>query len=218
MTEDNYNLPPIPYQDALQVTPVTENGYSYNDIDFFLLDEIESKYDYCKVLREINNARACDSINIHINCYGGDLDAGLQFAYALRRTQATVNIFVEGACMSAATLIMLQADTIEFSPWSSVMFHSYSGGSVGKFQELQAQNKFTEKWFKDAMTDICGEFLTENELVQMFDGKDLWFGAKDCEKRFERIFKERIKQMEKDQKKSEKLQAEINKVIEKFDK
>ena len=204
------NLPSGVMDNALKVTEVSENGQLFNIIDYFLSDTIEEKSDYYDFLRAVNAASQYDEIHIHINNYGGDLDAAIQIYYSLVKSKARVIISVEGACMSAATVIMLSADEIEFCPWSSIMIHAYSDGVIGKYQEIQSSSDFRKEWFIKFMNDIYGEFLTKKEISQIMGGKDLWMSSDDAIVRFNKIFKKREREYSRIRKENENTIKKIN--------
>lgn len=203
---------PIVHDNALKIIEVNENGQCYNIVDYFLSDSIEYKSDYYDFLRAVNSTTRYDDIHIHINCYGGDLDAAIQIYHSLVRCPAHICVFVEGACMSAATIIMMCAESIEFSPWSSIMIHSYSGGDFGKYQEIQSASEFHKKWFENLMYEVYEDFLTKKELSQVLLGKDLWLDAEDATNRFKKVFKKREKEYSRIKKEDEQIIKRINEV------
>ena len=208
---NNKNLPPVT-DNALKVIEVNENGQSYNIVDYFLSETIENKSDYHDFLRAINATSQYDEIHIHINNYGGDLDAAIQMYHSLVRSGAKIVVYIEGACMSAATVVMMTADEIEFCPWSSIMIHAYSGGDIGKYQEIQSASQFHKEWFSNFMNDVYGDFLTKKELAQVLGGKDLWLNADDAMNRFKKIFRKKEREYSRIRKENENTLKKINKI------
>ena len=208
---NNNNLPPVT-DNALKVIEVNENGQSYNIVDYFLSETIENKSDYHDFLRAVNATSQYDEIHIHINNYGGDLDAAIQMYHSLVRSGAKIVIYIEGACMSAATVVMMTADEIEFCPWSSIMIHAYSGGDIGKYQEIQSASQFHKEWFSNFMNDVYGDFLTKKELAQVLGGKDLWLNADDAMNRFKKIFRKKEREYSRIRKENENTLKKINKI------
>jgi ATP-dependent protease ClpP protease subunit len=208
---NNKNLPLVT-DNALKVIEINENGQSYNIVDYFLSETIENKSYYYDFLRAVNGTSQYDEIHIHINNYGGDLDAAIQIYHSLVRSGAKIVIYIEGACMSAATVIMMTADEIEFCPWSSIMIHAYSGGDIGKYQEIQSASEFHREWFTNFMYDVYGDFLTKKELNQVLGGKDLWLSAEDAMGRFKKIFKKKEREYCRIKKENESTLKKINKI------
>lgn len=197
---------------ALKIIDVNNKGQSYYIVDYFLSDSIEYKSDYYEFLRAVNTTTEYDEVHIHINCYGGDLDAAIQIYHSLMRCPAHIKIMVEGACMSAATVIMMCADEIEFCPWSSIMLHAYSGGDCGKYQEIQSASEFHKEWFPQFTCEVYEDFLTKKEITQLLAGKDFWLSADDASERFKKIFRKREKEMAKMRKQNEILAKKIDNI------
>lgn len=152
-------------------------------VDFFLTEEIDSVEDYIDFLREVSSARADDTIRVHCNCYGGDVNVALNIFDALHLSDAYVEFWIEGMCASAATMIMLAADTWKVFPHCRVMIHAWTSWTYGKWNELKEQLKFDEKVWEPQFREIYKNFLTEAEIQQCLDGKDFWFSSEETVQR-----------------------------------
>jgi ATP-dependent protease ClpP protease subunit len=150
----------------------TKNSGSVHE--FYLSGEIEEPQEYIDWFDIIRNARATDTIKIYINSCGGDLYTALQFLRVLSETQAHVITSVEGACMSAATMIFLHGDEFEVTPHSLFMFHNYSAGVFGKGGEMFDQLQFERAWSENFLREVYHDFLTPDEIKSMLDNKDIW--------------------------------------------
>ena len=148
---------------------VTGNLY-----EFYLSGEIEEANEYVEWFDTIRNARATDTVKIYINSCGGDLYTALQFLRVLSETDAHVITSVEGACMSAATMIFLHGDEFEVTPHSLFMFHNYSAGVFGKGGEMFDQLQFERAWSENFLREVYHDFLTPDEIKSMLDNKDIW--------------------------------------------
>jgi ATP-dependent protease ClpP protease subunit len=167
---------------------------------FYLSGNIEEPGEYISWFEVMRNAGENDVIQIHINSYGGDLFTSIQFLRAIADTQAHVICSVEGACMSAATMVFLAADTFEVSEHSIFMFHNYSGGTFGKGGEMIDQLVHERKWSQHLLKRIYADFLTEHEVTSLLENKDIWMDGEEVLKRLARrheIFEKRAKTNEK---------------------
>lgn len=153
--------------------------------EFYLCGEIESADEYIEWFDIIRHAGPTDVVRIIVNSYGGDLFTAIQFLRVLTETEATVIVSVEGACMSAATMIFLAADQFEVSEHSMFMFHNYSGGVVGKGGEMLDRLQHERVWSEKLLRDIYNDFLTEDEIKLMLNNKDLWMDSEEVIKRLE---------------------------------
>lgn len=154
-------------------------------IDYFLTEEIESIDDYIDFLREVEMAKPNDSIRLHINCYGGDVNVALNIYDALRNTEANVQINIEGIAASAASMIMLAGNYWSIYPHSCVMIHAWSSFSYGKWNELEDRFKFEKEIWENQFREIYKKFLTDEEIEQCLKGKDFWFSADETSKRLD---------------------------------
>jgi len=154
--------------------------------EFYISGVIESPDNYIEWFNTIRHATASDTIKIYINSFGGDLFTGIQFMRVLAETEALVICSVEGACMSAATLIFLCADQFEITPHSMFMFHNYSGGTYGKGGEMYGQIQHERKWSEQLLKELYDEFLTAEEIQSLLDNKDMWMDVDEVFIRMER--------------------------------
>jgi len=170
-----------------QNTPYVEDYGSTKE--YYLVEEIGDPQDYVDCFHEIRNSRDTDTIKIYINCPGGNLFTTIQFLQVLSETKAHLIVCVEGACMSAATLIFLMADEFIITDHSMFMFHNYSGGTEGKGGEMYHGMIHERKWAAKLFQEMYQDFLTPSEIVDLLNDKDIWL---DCNQVAERL-EQRIK-------------------------
>ena len=151
--------------------------------EFYVCGEIESSENYIEWFDLIRSASETDILKFYINSPGGDLFTAIQFLRVLSETEATIAVSVEGACMSAATLIFLCGDQFEVSSHSMFMFHNYSSGVEGKGGEMYDRIHHEKAWSEKLLRDIYSGFLTEKEIVSILDNKDIWMDGEEVVKR-----------------------------------
>ena len=151
--------------------------------EFYLSGEIESSDQYIEWFDCIRHASEQDFVKLYINSPGGDLFTAIQFMRILAETNATVCCSVEGACMSASTMIFLCGDQFEVTPHSMFMFHNYSGGAFGKGGEMIDQLQHERKWSENLLREIYENFLTEIEITSILDNRDIWMDGTEVIKR-----------------------------------
>jgi ATP-dependent protease ClpP protease subunit len=151
--------------------------------EYYLVGQIEEASNYTEWFNQIRHCPPTDLIKIYINSGGGDLWAAIQFMRVIRECKATVIVSVEGACMSAATIIFLMADDYEITPHSMFMFHNYSGGTMGKGGEMIDQVKHERKWSQELLKEIYSDFLDSSEINSILDNKDIWMTGEEVVQR-----------------------------------
>ena len=168
--------------------------------EYYLSDEIGEPSDYIGWFHEIRNCRPTDLIKLHINCPGGNLFTTIQFMQALSETEAHIIVSVEGACMSAATLIFLMADEYMITNHSMFLFHNYSAGTAGKGGEMYHGMVHERNWSANLFKDLYSDFLTESEIKDMLEDKDIWMDANEVLTRLEKRGKKIQKRIQAEQK------------------
>jgi ATP-dependent protease ClpP protease subunit len=145
--------------------------------EFYICGEIESPECYIDMFDCIRHARHDDTVKIYLNSFGGDLFTAIQFLRVLSESNAEVIVSIEGACMSAATLLFLAADSVEITPHSSIMIHNYSSGTFGKGGEMHWQIQHERKWSEHLFEEVYEDFLSLAEIKSVLDGKDIWLDS-----------------------------------------
>jgi ATP-dependent protease ClpP protease subunit len=147
--------------------------------EYYITGEIEDASKYTDWFNQIRHAPPTDIIKLYINSEGGSLWTAIQFMRVMKECRAPVIASVEGACMSAATIIFLMSDSFEISPHSMFMFHNYSGGAIGKGGEMIDQIKHERGWSEKLLTEIYQDFLTPAEIRSILDNKDIWMTSEE---------------------------------------
>jgi len=150
---------------------------------FYVSGVIEDAKQYNDWFEVIRNANETDIVKLHINSPGGDLFTAIQFMRILNESNAVIVASVEGACMSAATMIFLCANQFEISEHSMFMFHNYSGIAFGKGGEMYDNITHERKWSEKIMRNVYKDFLTEEEIKAILDNKDIWMEGEEVLKR-----------------------------------
>lgn len=161
--------------------------------EFYLSGEIQEPSEYIDWFNTIRHADETDLIKIYINSPGGDLYTAIQFMRVMSETNAHIVASVEGACMSAATMVFLCADSYEVTPHSVFMFHNYSGGTVGKGGEMISQLVHEKKWTERIFNSVYSDFLSENEIKSIIEDKDIWMDGDEVVTRINKMLKEQEK-------------------------
>jgi ATP-dependent protease ClpP protease subunit len=191
MNKDNYIDPKLFGQDKYSNSfskPVAQLH------EFYLSGPVLDAEEYIEWFDTIRNASEIDTIRIYINSPGGDLYTTLQFLRVMSDTPATIVTSVEGACMSAATMIFLHGHTHEITPHSLFMFHNYSAGTFGKGGEMYDQLQFERRWSENFMRAVYRDFLAEDEIQSMLNNRDIWMTSDEVAQRLEKLQEARAKQ------------------------
>jgi ATP-dependent protease ClpP protease subunit len=80
----------------------------------------------------------------------------------------------------------LMADVCEISDHSIFMFHNFSGGTIGKGNEMMAQVHHNDKWARGLMESIYKDFFTQEEIDSILEGKDYWLSPDEVTERLQK--------------------------------
>lgn len=123
----------------------------------------------------------CTSLRLRINSVGGDVYTALAMYDAIRALGIPVRAEVHGLAASAATILLMAADTRVMSPHSRLMVHEASSVCWGKVSDIKAQyDNLCSAWAD--MVSIyaarCGK--TEEEVRAAHEGKDVYYTAEQA--------------------------------------
>jgi len=148
-----------------------------NIYHFYISDQIEDYKPYQDFINILKTAEEHDRILVYLNCPGGDLYVAIQIINAIRTSRANVVTCMDGQVCSAATLIFLSGHEYIVNKHCSFMIHNYSEGVFGKGNEIISRVKHATDWFKKLTYEIYGGFLTDIEIKDMLEGKDIWLDS-----------------------------------------
>ncbi len=156
-----------------------------NTVKSYLTGKIEEPCEYNELCYLLDTAEEGTSFDLYINTPGGIIDSAFMIASSISSCKATVTAHLSGTVASAGTLISMACDSIIPASHLSFMIHNYSGGMSGKGHEMKARQRFTDDHLNGAFKDFYSGFLTEEEMVSVIEGTDLWMGTKEVIKRWE---------------------------------
>lgn len=165
---------------AVIVTPQT-----HNQIDIYVTGGIGAPRDYLSVYHTLASASKDDIVYIHFNSEGGNSGTAIQFRHAIQNCPAMVVGVVQGNCMSAASMILLACDSFVVADFSVLLCHNYRGFLSGKGDEMFDQVTFMQKWCENMIREIYAGFLSDDEIDQIMNGKDIWMDHTETRNRLE---------------------------------
>lgn len=156
------------------------------DTTVYLTDSITHPSEYNKLCYVLDSARPGDTVTIHINNGGGHIDSAFQIINSMKNSKAHIIGKLSGTVASASTVISLHCHELVVADYTAFMIHNYSGGVVGKGHEIKAHQEFIDRELNTAFRAIYAGFLTEKEMTQVINGRDIWIGKDEVLTRWER--------------------------------
>ena len=162
--------------------PIAKNG---REIDVYIMTEIVNPIEYSELCHLLRNANSKEVIRIHINTPGGRLDSATMIIDAIAESDAYIIGVLSGSVASAGTMIALACDELECSSYLEFMIHYFSGGTGGKGNEIKAHSNFIDKHMPMVFKKMYAGFLSDKEIEDMIEGKDVWLNGDEVLERFE---------------------------------
>ncbi len=166
-----------------------------------------SAYTLSKQLEELNDV---DTINVHINSYGGEVAEGLAIYNSLRNHKAKVRTFCDGFACSIASVIFMAGDERIMSKASLLMIHNAWVWASGNAKELRKQADDLDVITKASINAYMENVnITEEELKELMDNES-WL---DYEKAIEMGFATAISKENADKNPSQSVKQKLFNLI-----
>lgn len=127
-----------------------------------------------------------DVIHMDIISPGGSLDTCIMLRRAMAKCQANIVGWIGPTCASAATAIALQCDGWEVDEMSAFMIHTGSFGLPrDTARNVEAAAKHNAEQIENFVRTVYTGFLSEDEILRVLDGKELYFVGEELAERLE---------------------------------
>jgi ATP-dependent Clp protease protease subunit len=156
---------------ALETNGNEADIYIFGDITSWeWLDSDVSSYTLSKELNELDTK--VETINVHINSYGGEVAEGLAIYNMLRNHKAKVRTYCDGFACSIASVIFMAGDERIMNNSSLLMIHNawmYTAGNAAQLRkdadDLDVITQASIEAYKSCVN------ITEDELKEILDAE-----------------------------------------------
>lgn len=150
---------------------------------FYITGPIGDAEDYVDLIDCLYSCKPADTVFLHLNTPGGQLDTTMQIVNAIRSSECEVVGIADGPVCSAGTIILFACPNIGIQDFSYLMLHDGSEGVLGKINENLKQAQFTAKLLEKICMEVYQPFFTKKEILAILDGKDMWLTAEEVNER-----------------------------------
>lgn len=157
-----------------------------NEYNIRLTRDISEPDDFADEFHVLDSATEDDVIRMDILTNGGDMDTAVMLIRAMDKCPANILGWIGPTCASAGTAIALACDGWEVDEMSSFMIHSGSFGTPrGKAMDIARFTEHNIKMIEKFVRQIYTGFLTEEELILVLDGREMYFEGQELVQRLE---------------------------------
>lgn len=182
-----------------------------------LFGPIRSSSQFSQIVTVLELMKEDDELVIYLSSAGGSLDAIDSLIHAMNKTEGQIHVVATGCVASAATFVLLAADSFELSEGFEALLHCGSLGYGANFNEVAIQAPFQLKHMETYLRRHYEYFLEEEEIVNMLRGVDITLDAQGwCDRAVRRI--EKMQQKLADAHKAEQKAARkprVKKIVKK---
>lgn len=140
---------------------------------------------YDNIVDALDRAQEGDVFIFKCNSPGGRFDGMVTLLDAIESTDALVIADITGECSSAASIFALSCHRVRVGSYAELLAHSarygFAGKSADNVSHVLHTAKITEKVFRKAYEG----FLSEEEISQVLNGKELYMDAEEITQRLE---------------------------------
>lgn len=162
---------------------------SANQFTVFLDEPVTIPSYYRNVVNMMIDAGPEDQIVFMVNNPGGLWIGLVSLLEALKLTEATTIAVLTGEAHSSASIFSLHCDMVQVLDSATMLCHNASYGVGGKASDIARNVEHTQKTTRALMIDTYKNFLTDEEIEQMIDGKEFWLDAGEIRERLENKIK-----------------------------
>lgn len=169
--------------------PVVANVKQIVNYSIFLYGTTSSAFDFAEAINAIENADEHDQITIYLSGGGGCVSSTDAFLHAINTAQergVRVHCIASGLVASAHTFIILSCSSYECAAGTHFLFHNGSLGDGGSYNQFKASSQFFLKYMETRFREMYEFFLSEKELDDILEGKDMWLTGSEFHARYEK--------------------------------
>lgn len=162
---------------SLEKSGTEADLYIFGDITKYRWDEKDT--DAYGIVKELEELEA-DTVNVHINSYGGDVSEGLAIYNVLKNKGVKVVTYCDSFACSAASVVFMAGDERIMNSASLLMVHNPWTFMQGNAKELRKQaddmDKIAQASVKAYMSRVN---ISEEKLKEMLDA-ETWISAEEA--------------------------------------
>lgn len=131
---------------------------------------------------ELDDLGNIETLNIYINCPGGDVFEGVAIANMLKRKPCIKNVYIDGIAASIASVIAMAGDNIYMPANAMMMVHNVMVGAYGYANDLRAAADTADKItisIRQTYLDKAGDKLDDAAITNLMDAES-WLTAQEC--------------------------------------
>jgi ATP-dependent Clp protease protease subunit len=168
--------------DAISLIPIECKGDTadvliYDQIGRSFFDDGITAKAFAEQLREHKNVK---TINVRINSPGGNVFDATAIFNTLRNHGAKVITHIEGAALSAASLVAMAGDEIRMAANGYLMIHDPSSAVRGRADEMRKHAEMLDRVKATLVATYATRTKQPSDVIAKMMSEETWLGAEDA--------------------------------------
>ena len=167
---------------------ISQNQHVWSEYIVRMHNPIGNASKYAALFNLLDSASEDDEIKLDLSSPGGSLDSCILIRRAIQQCSAQVTVRIGPTCASAAGAIALACDSWEIDEMSTMMVHTGSfAPGFGKVNDIHAASSHNLQQIERFVRDTYQDFLTEDEIEAVLNGKEMYLRSDDLGSRLSRV-------------------------------
>jgi ATP-dependent protease ClpP protease subunit len=133
-----------------------------------------------RVADDLRSLGRVDLINVRLNSFGGEVFEGYAIYNQLKRHPARVEIDIDGAACSIASIIACAGDTVRMARNAMYMIHDPSGVAMGNAADMRKTADLLDQVREQLVDTYVGKTGLDAARVSELMTAETWFKAGDA--------------------------------------
>jgi ATP-dependent Clp protease protease subunit len=128
-------------------------------------------------LKKIGNAK---TINVRINSIGGSVSDGIAIYNLLKRNSARIEVDIDSAALSIASVIAMAGDQIHMAKNAMFMIHDPWGMAHGNAVDMRKTADIMDQHKENLVTTYADRTLLDADKISALMSDETWYTAREA--------------------------------------
>lgn len=121
-----------------------------------------------------------DTVNVRMNSFGGEVFEGFAIFNQLQRNPATIEVDIDGAACSIASIIACAGNTVRMARNAMYMIHDPSGGAWGTAAEIRKTADLLDQIREQLVETYVAKTGLKADKISDYMTAETWFKAAEA--------------------------------------
>lgn len=133
-----------------------------------------------RIAEDLRSIGRVDLINVRLNSFGGEVFEGYAIYNQLKRHPARVEVDIDGAACSIASIIACAGDTVRMARNAMYMIHDPAGVAVGNAADMRKTADLLDQVREQLVETYVGRTGLAANVVSDYMTAETWFKASEA--------------------------------------